>query len=384
MSNTNPPTVATPNVANEEMARDHAWILQNYYDGLIAQGLSANRIKDTTWFIERWFERYSFTTASGKCPLHVWEAMKPIAGPLRMKAFLKDLSSPCEDRLPCLMPSTVRGYAGILDRFFSSVMDFPYLGDLQTITSKYGPIETPFKGVEYPIHTRDHLRSERFFLTEKQILELLVFLREVYPKLTHRPLTAARLYTIILLITESGMRSVEVVNLDSVGETRDIFYDRKLIQTRFGKGHNTSGPLTRLIDLTRPAEITLKEYERNVRPHFRNYAENAALFLDSNGNRIKYSALHSTFTNFMKSARKHGVNLPEKLTIHDLRASFATNYLEAHPEKFWKLMELLGHVSPASTCLYIRCRGKSRVLTMREARGPRIPGTGMSATVYNR
>ncbi|HXM51603.1 MAG TPA: site-specific integrase [Pyrinomonadaceae bacterium] len=272
----------------------------------------------------------------------------------------------------------------MLDRFFTSVMEFPYVDHLQTITSKYGPIENPFTGVEYPIHTRDHLRSERFFLTEQQILELLIFLREVYPKLTHRALTAARLYTIILLITETGMRSVEVLNLDSVGENRDIFYDRKIIQTRFGKGHNTSGPLTRLIDLTRPAEITLKEYERNVRPHFRHHAENPALFLDGNGNRHSYSALHSRFTRFMTCARKHGVSLPEKLTIHDLRASFATNYLEAHPEKFWKLMELLGHVSPASTCLYIRCRGKSRTLTMREARGPRVPGTGLSAMVYNR
>ena len=83
-------------------------------------------------------------------------------------------------------------------------------------------------------------------------------------------------------------------------------------------------------------------------------------------------------------ARKHGVNLPEKLTIHDLRASFATNYLEEHPDRFWRLMELLGHVSPNSTCLYIRSRGKSRLMTMKEARRPRVHRTGLSAMVYNR
>ena len=382
MSNTTPPVVFR--VSNEEMVRDHDWILQNYCDGLIAQGLSANRIKDTTWFLKRWFERQGNSTATGIRPLFIWEAMEPIAGSRRIRAFLKSLSSPCEDGLPCLKPVTVRAYGGMLERFFSEVTDSPYLEDLQTITSKYGPIENPFRGVEYPIHTRDHLRSERFFLTNQQILELLIFLREVYPTLTHRTLTAARLYTIILLITETGMRSVEILNLDSVGETRDIFYDRKIIQTRFGKGHNTSGPLTRVIDLTRPAEITLKEYERNIRPHFPNQAKNLALFLDMNGARLSYSALHAVFTEFMTSARKHGVNLPEKLTIHDLRASFATNYLEAHPHKFWKLMELLGHLSPNSTCLYIRCRGKSRMLSLREARGPRIPGTGLSSMVYNR
>lgn len=180
------------------------------------------------------------------------------------------------------------------------------------------------------------------------------------------------------------MRSIEILNLDALGEKRDIFYDRKIIQTRFGKGHNSSGPLTRLIPLTQPAEITLNEYEGRVRPHFRNPTKNPALLLDSNGNRLSYKSLQSGFTTFVASARKHGVNLPEKLTIHDLRASFATNYLEEHPDRFWRLMELLGHVSPSSTCLYIRSRGKSRLLTMKEARGPRVPGTGLSAMVYNR
>jgi integrase len=58
--------------------------------------------------------------------------------------------------------------------------------------------------------------------------------------------------------------------------------------------------------------------------------------------------------------------VPPRLTIHDLRASFATNYLEENPDRFWRLMELLGHTSPSSTCLYIRSRGE-RVETMKKA-----------------
>jgi site-specific recombinase XerD len=180
------------------------------------------------------------------------------------------------------------------------------------------------------------------------------------------------------------MRSTEILNLDALGENRDIFYDRKIIQTRFRKGHNSSGPQTRLIPLTRPAEITLSEYEGRVRPHFGNSTKNPALFLSCNGKRLSYSSMQSAFSILVASARKHGVNLPEKLTIHDLRASFATNYLEEHPDRFWLLMELLGHLSPSSTCLYIRCRGKSRLLTMKEARRPRVARTGLSAMVYNR
>ena len=70
--------------------------------------------------------------------------------------------------------------------------------------------------------------------------------------------------------------------------------------------------------------------------------------------------------------------------VHDLRASFATNYIEANPNQLWELMELLGHVSPSSTCLYIRSRGKTRLLSMKQARGPRPGRTGFSAMVYNR
>jgi site-specific recombinase XerD len=99
----------------------------------------------------------------------------------------------------------------------------------------------------------------------------------------------------VLLIAETGMRSIEVRNLDVLGEHRDIFYDRKIIQTRFGKGYNSSGPLTRLMPLSRPAEITLTEYEQYVRPQFKNYQANPALFLGSNGDRLSYQALHDSF-----------------------------------------------------------------------------------------
>jgi integrase len=180
------------------------------------------------------------------------------------------------------------------------------------------------------------------------------------------------------------MRSVEVINLDALGDNRDIFYDKKIIQTRYGKGHNTSGPQTRLIDLTDRAAITLKQYERGVRPQFRNHEIEPALFLSLRGKRVSYSTLRNSFALLVEAARKHGVNLPPKLTIHDLRASFATNYLEANPEQFWELMELLGHVSPSSTRLYIRSRGKNRWLSMKEARGVRPGRTGFTAMAYNR
>jgi site-specific recombinase XerD len=226
------------------------------------------------------------------------------------------------------------------------------------------------------------LRAERFFVTPEQILELLVFMREVYPGLIKKNLTTARLYAVVMLITETGLRSIEILNLDALGDNRDIFYDRKVIQTRFGKGHNSSGPQTRVMPLTYRAEITLMEYERIVRPQFRNHSIEPSLFLTLKGTRLSYGTLRDGFTKLIESARKHGLHVPPRLTIHDLRASFATNYLEENPDRFWRLMELLGHTSPSSTCLYIRSRGE-RVETMKKARAFQSGRPLCATQIYN-
>ncbi len=376
-------TVDTPQRSHQEMLNDHKRILQNSIDTLIARGLSPKTIEGYRWFIERWFEQIKVSDAVGERQIFIWEVMNRGEGRKRIKDFLMTLSAADDDGQVCLRAGTVKAYARRLERLFTHTIEWPFIEGQQTISSKYGEIENPFTGVEYPLHSRDILRAESFFLTPDQILELLVFLREVYSGLTKRNCTAGRLYTIVMLITETGMRSVEVINLDALGDNRDIFYDKKIIQTRYGKGYNASGPQTRLIDLTDRAAITLKQYERGVRPQFRNHGIDPALFLSLTGKRLSYSTLRNSFTLLVEAARKHGVNLPPKLTIHDLRASFATNYLEANPEQFWELMELLGHVSPSSTRLYIRSRGKNRWLSMKEARGARPGRTGFTSMVYN-
>ena len=384
MSHLDPVTVDTPPRSQQEMLKDHNQILQNYFDTYITRGLSQRTRDETCRFIQRWFERIRVCDASGEHQLYMWEAMKPFEGRKRIKEFLLTLSAVDDDNKVCLRSTTVRAYATQLERLFISTLASPFIEGLQTISAKYGPIENPFTGVEYPLHSRDILRAERFFLTPEQILELLVFLREVYPGLTNRNSTVGRLYTIVMLITETGMRSIEILNLDALGDDRDIFYDKRVIQTRYGKGCNSSGPQTRLMPLTDAALLTLMQYEREVRPRFRNHLVEPALFLSLKRERLSYGALRDSFTRLIEVARKHGVNLPPHLTIHDLRASFATNYLEANPDQFCELMELLGHVSPSSTLLYIRSRGKNRWSSMKEARGPRPGKTGFRAMVYNR
>ncbi len=383
MSHLHPVKVVTPQRSHQEMLKDHKQILRNYFDSFITRGLSQKTTEVQQRFLEHWFEKIRVSDAKGERQIFIWEVMNLVEGRGRIKEFLMTLSTVDEDGQPCLRATTVRAYASYLERLFVSTLKSPYITGMETIASKYGPIENPFTGVEYPVHSRDLLRSERFFVTPEQILELLVFLREVYPGLINRNLTAARLYAIVMLITETGMRSVEVINLDALGDDRDIFYHKKVIQTRFGKGHNSSGSQTRVMPLGNRPAITLMEYERVVRPQFHNHLIEPSLFLTLKGTRLSYGTLRDSFTRLIEAARKHGVNLPPKLTIHDLRASFATNYLEENPEKFWRLMELLGHISPSSTCLYIRSRGDSRALSMKLARTSQAGRCGLTTRVYN-
>lgn len=369
--------------SHQEMQRDHDQILQNFRDSLIARGLSPRTIDPALFFLRRWFEKIRVRDEIGERQIFIWEVMNLDIGRQIIKDYLLALSSVEDDNLASVRPATARAYAGQLERLFLNILEFPYIQGLQTIASKYGSIENPFTGVEYPLHSRDILRSERFFLTPEQILELLIFLREVYPSLTKRVLTAARLYTIVMLITETGMRSIEIINLDALGADRDIFYNKKIIQTRHGKAYNSSGPQTRLMPLTHAAITTLHQYELKVRPQFRNHLVEPSLFLSSRGRRLPYITMQGSLSRLIEAARKFGLDLPPLLTLHDLRASFATNYIEANPDKFWELMESLGHVSPSSTRLYVRSRGKNRWTSMKEARGPRLGRSGFSAMVYN-
>ncbi|HUS13088.1 MAG TPA: hypothetical protein VMZ30_21635, partial [Pyrinomonadaceae bacterium] len=186
MSHLDSVTVDTPPRSQQEMLKDHNQILQNYFDTYITRGLSQRTIVETCRFIQRWFERIRVCDASGEHQLYIWEAMKPFEGRKRIKEFLLTLSALDDDNKVCLRSTTVRAYATQLERLFISTLASPFIDGLQTISAKYGPIENPFTGVEYPLHSRDILRAEKFFLTPEQILELLVFLREVYPGLTNR------------------------------------------------------------------------------------------------------------------------------------------------------------------------------------------------------
>ncbi len=165
-------------------------------------------------------------------------------------------------------------------------------------------------------------------VTRQQIIELLVFLRQVYPGLINNNLTAARLYAIVALIAETGMRSREILQLDTLRDETDILFSKRVIQTRFGKGHNLFGSQMRAISVSHRFDIIAREYKRVVRPQFSKKSKDPSLFQTLNGSRLSYGTLRSDFARLIEAARKHDVTLPPTLTMHDLRRSFVASYLE--------------------------------------------------------
>jgi site-specific recombinase XerD len=90
-----------------------------------------------------------------------------------------------------------------------------------------------------------------------------------------------------------------------------------------------------------------------IRPCFRNALTNVALFLTERGTRVDYSDLWRPLDEIVKKARKEGLEMPPKMSWHSLRKSFATNYMEQHPEKVWVLMKLMGHRNLSTLDRYI-------------------------------
>ncbi len=46
--------------------------------------------------------------------------------------------------------------------------------------------------------------------------------------------------------------------------------------------------------------------------------------------------------------------MPLKFSWHSLRKSFATNYMEQHPDRVWVLMDMMGHIHPGTLYRYVK------------------------------
>ena len=340
-------TVTAP-ISFSEMLDDHHAILEGYLDTHITRNHSDRTIEWERAFLTGWFEGIMVSDPDGERQLLVWEAMEPVKGRDRIKEFSKGLI------IAGLSPRSVNGYLGMLRRLFEYILEFPYIPgkEVQPIVSKYGPIDQPVSKYDYPVHSIEQ-DEEGFVLTGDRLYEFYNFVRTKYIGGKQKKLTASRNYTMIVLAGESGLRADEICHLDALGEHRDLFYERNLIQTRYGKGFNGSGKRVRKTEFTQRAQEVMHIYEDQIRPCFRNALTNVALFLTERGTRVDYSDLWKPLDEIVKKARKEGLEMPPKMSWHSLRKSFATNYMEQHPEKVWVLMKLMGHRNLSTLDRYI-------------------------------
>jgi site-specific recombinase XerD len=341
---------STP-VPFSQMLADHHALLQGYLDTHITRNHSDRTIESERRFLLGWFESFVAQDdghPDGQRQLLVWEAMEPMQGRQRIVAFSKGLVD------AGLKPRTVHGYLGSLRRLFEYILEYPYIpgAQVQSIVAKYGRLEQPVLEYDYPVHTLDQ-DEEGFVLTGDQLLQFYDFVRLEHIGSNQKKLPASRDYTMIVVAGESGLRADEILHLDALGPHRDLFYERNRIQTRHGKGTRGSGKRVRKTIFTPFAQATVRVYEEQIRPNFPNAKTNPALFLTESGERISYKAMWHNLHVITEAARKAGLQMPPQLSWHSLRKSFATNFMEQHPDRPWILMDLMGHLNPSTLHRYV-------------------------------
>ncbi len=344
--------IASTPIPFSQLLADHHAIVQGYLDTHITRNHSDITIEHERRFLVGWFESFMMPDAThpdGERQLFLWEAMTPVLGRQRIVGFSKGLVD------AGLKPRTVQGYLGSLRRLFQYILEFPYIPatEVQSIVSKYGRLEQPVLEYDYPVHVLDQ-EEEGFVLTGEQLLRFYDFVRLEYIGRNQKKLPASRDYTMIVVAGESGLRADEIRHLDALGPHRDLFYQQNCIQTRHGKGTKGSGKRVRKTIFTPFAQGTMRIYEEHIRPSFPNAKTNSALFLTESGERISYKAMWHNLHSIVEAARKAGLEIPPKLSWHSLRKSFATNFMEEHPDRPWVLMDLLGHLNPSTLHRYVK------------------------------
>lgn len=164
------------------------------------------------------------------------------------------------------------------------------------------------------------------------------------------PLRAATYQTLIGLLTVTGMRVGEAINLD-----RQDFDARNgtliIREAKFNK--------TRELPLHPTAVTALKRYLTR-RNRVSCAARSEALFISPTGSRLLYCNVHSTFQRLVSQVtltQRTGRCRPR---IHDLRHAFAVNaLLDAYrdgsdtQQRLTLLSTYLGHANPASSYWYL-------------------------------
>lgn len=148
-----------------------------------------------------------------------------------------------------------------------------------------------------------------------------------------------RNYALVQLLLQTGLRVSEVANL----QIRDLVIHERSghIAVIDGKGRKN-----REVPLNATARRALANF-LNIQSHKKN---ECYLFTNKSGSPLTIRALQKTIKTLAEKAKISRI----KVSVHTLRHTFATHYLNANPDKLAELSVIMGHESIDTTAIYTK------------------------------
>lgn len=176
--------------------------------------------------------------------------------------------------------------------------------------------------------------------TEKKFFEILT--EEEIDKLLSQPDTSdfkgKRDKAMLEILYATGMKVSELISLD----VSDVNLKMNYIRCHTEKNDKKS----RVVLLYQTAVNELADYINNARNYFIQSAEQTALFVNVNGERLTRQGFWKLLKNYVSVAK-----IDKTITPHTLRHSFATHLLQNGAD-INDIKDILGHQDISSTLVY--------------------------------
>ncbi|MFT6128097.1 MAG: site-specific recombinase XerD [Flavobacteriaceae bacterium] len=319
---------------------DHSYLLNQYIQSHHIRNHSIRTIEKEKRFLCSWFQNYP--------AFFVMDAMIKNIGRERILEYANALLE------ADISHKTMRSNLGILSRFFSFILEHPYVkrgAEFIRIDAIYGQISQPISEYDIPKHTYDG-EQVGVPMDPEELLNFYECIKEKYLLTadSHSAVIRARYYSMAIIAGCCGFRIDEIINLDI---KRDIFFKSAKIQTRYAKGTSGSGKRSRITLFPALARDSLRFYIDNYRDRLF-VGETDLLFPNSTGGTLSHTAANTALNEMIKIANKNNFNVSKHMSWHWFRRIFATRFIEQHPHQLSILISLLGHTSPNTVHKYIR------------------------------
>lgn len=193
-------------------------------------------------------------------------------------------------------------------------------------------------------------RARPYLYSDEEVEQLLAAALKLPTNWHRTSLNPWRFHCLIGLLSTTGMRMSEALNL----QVCDVDLDQALLTIRGAK----LGKI-RLIPLHASTRDVLADYLRR-RTEFFGAAVSPYVFVSSRGNQLDQARLHRTFYTLSRSVGLRGVEASHGPRLHDFRHRFAVKVLTAwyqsgqDPARLLPVLSTyLGHVSAQDTYWYL-------------------------------